>query len=441
MTTTTATKPKATKSKTKSAAEVNPHHEPAAPTPNVDLSDYSREFWAPRWAVYPKPDQQRKQFKQSRINSIQLSMGERGNENNGQQESVKVIYRPIDDETLRAPTWDDDVLLQDEPPSRGRPMPIRRDALIYGPNGEKPYLMIKTGETRHRARIQGGYEFIRVKLVPPVDGLDMEIEHGIENMNREQLSMYEEVLYYGKLQDEYGLTLDEIASRLGVSQAQKFRIRWRLELRKLSPRWMEVVKNECINVVYNNKPLRIEIGGDPCRVAAEILPKADPVTGEEKTSAHIYQDLMLDYIIREAQRTGKLMPLPKIKAMRDNFNKPSPESQDLDFVMPKSESTEEALALFKKRITVAWKQLHETAESQKAGSAGHIMGCLGDVEGKNIAQILHTVEQLAAKLRKQVDEALVANFTTAAKKLSDGASLDDMGGDLSIEDVMNMIGK
>lgn len=425
MTNTTATKPKATKK-----ATASPYHEPAKPSV-VDFDNYTQEFWVPLWMVYPKPEQQRSKFLQSTINELAGSF-----EINGQQEAIEVMYRPLDSDLLSGITWDDVVVTPDEPPLRGRPLTLRRDAILEAPEGQTPCLMVKTGETRHRARIQAGvFKMIRVKIRPYVDGLDLEVQHGIENLNRQQLSPFDEMNYFGKLHHEYGLSIDQIAEKLGYSGEKKFRIAWRLKLLNLNSRWMEVMQNGGYFVEHKGKRKKIEVGGDPLRIAAEIV-DYDPITGKEQPR-HDLQDVLLDYIINWSTKHGKLLDKEMMKRMRDGFQKPAATSGELDMILPANETTDKAVDLLQKRINASWKQICDALKSQQDGSPEWVLGYMGGVQGEGYSRILADIEKKANALRKLVDEAVATNIAQAARKEAD--ELLALGGEMSGADILAQI--
>lgn len=83
---------------------------------------------------------------------------------------------------------------------------------------EENYYRIVAGERRYRACIAAGMEKIPViiKEMTPQQVLQAAL---IENLQREDLNAVEEALAYAQLRDQYNMTQQEIADKLGKSRA------------------------------------------------------------------------------------------------------------------------------------------------------------------------------------------------------------------------------
>jgi hypothetical protein len=432
--TSTATKT-TTKSRAKAAKpNTNAYLEPPKATPNIDFANHTQEYWVPLEWVYPKPSQQRSKFKQSGINELILSF-----EENGQQTAIEVMHQLLTPEMMEEASWEDNVIEDDEPPVRGRRRALRKDVISIPEDwstGVVPCLMVKTGETRHRARVQSGkFNFIRVVMRPLIDGVDLAVQHGIENLNRSGLSPMDEARYYHELHTVYGLSIDEIAVKLGISQAQKFRITWRLKLNKLSPKWMEIVDQKYFYVDHKGSKKKIDVGEDPLRIAAEICDH-DPISGKE-IPRHDLMDMLLAQIISHAARTGKLMEGNMMKRIRDGMAAPQAAQDSLEMILPKTDLTEKAIAELQDGLTASWKKLGALLLSQGEGNPTRCLEYLGEVQGQGLSQIAEQIEKKAGTLKKLINEQLATNFARKARTAADASREPE----LSLDEVLAQIDK
>ncbi|MCD8212281.1 MAG: ParB/RepB/Spo0J family partition protein [Oscillospiraceae bacterium] len=133
------------------------------------------------------------------------------------EETAEVLSLPISqvEPSMEQPrkNFDDDSLsdLADSIRVHGvlQPLTVRR--LGSG------YYQIIAGERRWRAAKQAGLENIPVIVLDADDRKVMELSL-IENLQRKDLDPIEEANGYAALKDEYGLTQDEIADRVGKSR-------------------------------------------------------------------------------------------------------------------------------------------------------------------------------------------------------------------------------
>jgi ParB family chromosome partitioning protein len=107
--------------------------------------------------------------------------------------------------------------------------------VIVAPDGEG-YVLV-AGERRWRAAARAGLERIPA-LVRELDPRAMTELALVENLQREDLNPLEEAYAYRLLQEEYGLTQDEIAHRVGKSRPHVANI---LRLLQLDPAVQEAV--------------------------------------------------------------------------------------------------------------------------------------------------------------------------------------------------------
>ena len=87
------------------------------------------------------------------------------------------------------------------------------------------------GERRLRAAVLAGLDAVPA-IVREMDERELALIALIENLQREDLDVMEEVESYGRLLDEFGLTQEELGRRIGKSQSA---IANKLRLRRLDP--------------------------------------------------------------------------------------------------------------------------------------------------------------------------------------------------------------
>ncbi len=110
--------------------------------------------------------------------------------------------------------------------------------ILASPAGADRYFII-AGERRWRAARQAGLETVPV-LVRRVDDPRERLELAlVENLQRAELDPLEEAEAYRRLSEEFGLTHEEIASRVGKTRAA---ITNQLRLLKLAPEVQELVR-------------------------------------------------------------------------------------------------------------------------------------------------------------------------------------------------------
>ena len=89
--------------------------------------------------------------------------------------------------------------------------------ILVRQTGPEAYELI-AGERRWRAAQLAGLESIPAIVRPAEDGLSLE-QALVENLHREDLSVLEEAAAYHQLSEEFGLTQEEVARRVGKSRS------------------------------------------------------------------------------------------------------------------------------------------------------------------------------------------------------------------------------
>ena len=96
---------------------------------------------------------------------------------------------------------------------------LLQPVLVREVEGEEESYELIAGERRWRACRRAGLQTIRV-LVQPDAGDAVSLEHAlVENLHREDLNALEEAAAYQQLIDEFGLTHEQVATRMGKGRA------------------------------------------------------------------------------------------------------------------------------------------------------------------------------------------------------------------------------
>jgi len=96
------------------------------------------------------------------------------------------------------------------------------------------------GERRLRAAVLAGFASVPA-IVREMDDRELALVALVENLQREDLDVMEEVESYARLVDEFGLTQEELGRRIGKSQSA---IANKLRLRRLDPAVRERISRE-----------------------------------------------------------------------------------------------------------------------------------------------------------------------------------------------------
>ncbi len=129
---------------------------------------------------------------------------------------------------------------------------------------------IIAGERRWRAARAAGLSEIPVVIRELGDEETM-VAALIENLQREDLNPMEEAKGYQSLMEEYNLTQDEVARRLGKSRSV---VANALRLLKLPGAVQELVRDQAITQGHARALMALENGGDITPIALEIADKA-----------------------------------------------------------------------------------------------------------------------------------------------------------------------
>lgn len=139
--------------------------------------------------------------------------------------------------------------------------------VVVRPKGDKFELVV--GERRFRACRMLGWEKIPAIIRELSDGEMAEIAL-IENLQREGLNFFEEAEGYRRLLDEFGLTQEELAKRLGKSQSA---VANKLRLLRFEAPVREVISREMLSERHARALLKIEGTEKQLEVLQEVIEK------------------------------------------------------------------------------------------------------------------------------------------------------------------------
>jgi ParB family transcriptional regulator, chromosome partitioning protein len=115
------------------------------------------------------------------------------------------------------------------------------------------HFMILVGERRWRAHLLLGRPTIEA-IVRDVDNQTMDVQAIVENLQRSNVSPMEETRAYQRMLDLYGMTVEELAAKIGVPS---WKIEKRLELLNLRPEYQQLAASGQLNVTEATRMSRL----------------------------------------------------------------------------------------------------------------------------------------------------------------------------------------
>lgn len=168
-----------------------------------------------------------------------------------------------------------------------QPISVR---LIRNPFG-KVYFELIAGERRLKAAKMLGLETISAQVVDMTDTESGEMAL-IENIMREDLSMFEYAAMLKKLIEKYSISQEALAEKLSTSQSN---IANKLRLLKLSPEEREIISENRLTERHARAVLRIESGEKRLLALKEII----------KQSMNVHESEIFCDRIRLEENSGK----------------------------------------------------------------------------------------------------------------------------------------
>ena len=177
--------------------------------------------------------------------------------------------------------------------------------VLVRPAGEKYELVI--GERRWRACQAAGFKTIPaiVRSLSPKEAAEMAL---VENLQRKNLNPIEEATGYQRLLDEFGLTQQELAKRVGKDQST---IANKLRLLRLPKEIQDAISREIVTERHGRALLRLPSAEEQIRMAERIREEGLTVSAVEALVEE-----RLDAIRRQGER-GPQARKRMVRALKD----------------------------------------------------------------------------------------------------------------------------
>lgn len=192
--------------------------------------------------------------------------------------------------------------------------------LVVVRSSERPdVFVLVAGERRLRAARQLGLGRIPVRIVE-MSPREMAEAALIENLQRKNLSAVEEARAYQRLMEEFGLTQELLAGRLGRSQSS---VANKLRLLRLSAGVQELISREIISERHARALLRLESAEEQERLAREIVDRqlsvaqAEALVRQAQAGKRSSRKRKVVYILKDA-RLFRNSVLQMVRQMREN---------------------------------------------------------------------------------------------------------------------------
>ena len=192
---------------------------------------------------------------------------------------------------------------------------------------------IIAGERRYKASYIAGLTKVPAIILDLNDNESAEVAI-VENLQRRDLSPIEEAKSYKKLLDRGYLTQDQLATRMGKTQAT---ISNKLRLLNLDERIQDALLNNQISERHARSLLRLTNKEDQVEMLNEIISNRMTVRDTEQAiSRKLNPDIEEEKLVKPFSLGGS--KLPKVEIFDDNREN---ESYDFDNMIPNIQVTEE----------------------------------------------------------------------------------------------------
>jgi len=209
--------------------------------------------------------------------------------------------RAMDEEGLRE--------LADSIVEHGLLQPLIVTELVEGASEGKPRYQLVAGERRWRAAMLAGFDSVPVlvKEATPQETLELAL---VENLQRADLNPLEEASAYHQLVEEFGLTQEQVAERVGRSRVT---VTNSLRLLRLSEGAKDALQAERISEGHGRALLALDETQLQLRVLQEIEKRGLSVRQTE--------ELVRRLNARAEQPQPKAVPTPQTRALEDRFRR------------------------------------------------------------------------------------------------------------------------
>ena len=142
----------------------------------------------------------------------------------------------------------------------------------------------------------------------------------IENLQRKDLRLFEEAEGYKRLLDEFGLTQEELAGRLGKTQSS---IANKLRLLRLPPSVREIISREILSERHARALLRLESEEQQLKIVNQVVEQGLNVRQTEELVQQMLSGKSAEKVPKEGKRTFVLKDLRlfrnSIKSLTDTL--------------------------------------------------------------------------------------------------------------------------
>ncbi len=128
----------------------------------------------------------------------------------------------------------------------------------------------------------------------------------IENLQRKDLRLFEEAEGYKRLLDEFGLTQEELAARLGKTQSS---IANKLRLLRLPPSVREIISREILSERHARALLRLESEEQQLKIVNQVVEQGLNVRQTEELVQQMLSGKSAEKVPKEGKRTFVLKDL------------------------------------------------------------------------------------------------------------------------------------
>ena len=191
---------------------------------------------------------------------------------------------------------------------------LKNSGLVQPPtvrkNAAGKYELI-AGERRLRAALLAGWKKIRVTLVE-ADDLTAAAMTTTENLNREDLNPIEEAVSYRTLQDQFGLTQQEVAEKVGKGRAT---VANAVRLLELPEEVKTLLQTKLLSVGHAKLLLSVDAEKDRVLLARDCVNEQLTVRALEKRIARLHAPVV------EKPHGTPDMPDGYVRALADKLKK------------------------------------------------------------------------------------------------------------------------
>lgn len=142
----------------------------------------------------------------------------------------------------------------------------------------------------------------------------------IENLQRKDLRLFEEAEGYKRLLDEFGLTQEELAARLGKTQSS---IANKLRLLRLPPSVREIISREILSERHARALLRLKSEEQQLKIVNQVVEQGLNVRQTEELVQQMLSGKSAEKVPKEGKRTFVLKDLRlfrnSIKSLTDTL--------------------------------------------------------------------------------------------------------------------------